>query len=216
MNIILLGLPGAGKGTQAEKISNEFDLPHIATGDIFRDAIKNETPLGKEAKKYIDQGELVPDEVTIGIVRNRLQAEDCQQGFILDGFPRTINQTQSLTEILEDMNRKIDLTLYIEVDEERLVKRLSGRRICKDCGATYHLQYDPPQKDGICDKCGGKLIQRSDDEEETVRNRIKVNRDKLMDIIEYYHKQGSLQTVDGNKGIDAIFSDIMKIIEETC
>ncbi|ACL68898.1 adenylate kinase [Halothermothrix orenii] len=212
MNIVLLGLPGAGKGTQAKKMSQEYNLPHIATGDIFRQAIREETPLGKEAKKYLDSGELVPDEITIGIVRERIQKDDCDNGFILDGFPRTLNQARALTGMLEDMGRKIDVALYIKVKEEELIKRLSGRRVCQECGAAYHVVYNPPKEEGICDLCKGKLIQRSDDKEETVKNRIRINKEKMEDLIEYYRNQGNLKTVESTGGIDEVFNKIQEII----
>jgi len=214
MNMIFLGLPGAGKGTQAKKVSSKYNIPHIATGDIFRNAIKNETPLGKKAKSFIDKGELVPDDVTIGIVRNRLKEDDCKDGFILDGFPRTINQAKALDEIMEELNTKIDLALYIKVPEKELIKRLSGRRVCEDCGATYHVEFNPPEKEGICDKCGGKLIQRSDDKEETVKNRIEVNREKTEKLIKYYNKEGILETIESSGGIDQVFNKVTSIIEE--
>ena len=214
MNMIFLGLPGAGKGTQAKKVSAKYNIPHIATGDIFRNAIKNETSLGKKAKNYIDKGELVPDEVTIGIVRNRLQEDDCQNGFILDGFPRTINQAEALNKIMEELNTELDLALYIKVSEKELIKRLSGRRVCEDCGATYHVEFNPPEKEGICDKCGGKLIQRSDDKEETVKNRIEVNREKTEKLIKYYKDEGILETIESNGGIDQVFNEVTSVIEE--
>jgi len=214
MNMIFLGLPGAGKGTQAKKVSAKYNIPHIATGDIFRNAIKNETSLGKKAKNYIDKGELVPDEVTIGIVRNRLQEDDCQNGFILDGFPRTINQAEALNKIMEELNTELDLALYIKVSEKELIKRLSGRRVCEDCGATYHVEFNPPEKEGICDKCGGKLIQRSDDKEKTVKNRIEVNREKTEKLIKYYEAEGILKTIESNGGIDQVFNEVTSVIEE--
>ncbi|MFW5855762.1 MAG: adenylate kinase [Bacillota bacterium] len=214
MKMIMLGLPGAGKGTQAQKISDSYEIPHIATGDIFRKAIKNKTPLGKKAKSYIDSGELVPDEVTIGIVEERLEENDCQEGFILDGFPRTINQAEALDVILEDMDTKLDIALYIEVREKELIKRLTGRRICEDCGATYHVEYNPPTKPGICDKCGGKLVQRNDDKKETVKNRIEVNRKKTDKLVDYYKNQGILQKVVSSGGIDKVFEEINKVIKE--
>ena len=214
MRLMLLGLPGAGKGTQAQKLSSKYKIPHVATGDMFRAAIKNETSLGKKAKKYLDQGELVPDEVTIGIVRERLQEDDCKEGFILDGFPRTVAQAEALTEILSDMGTELDLVLEIQVDEEELIHRLSGRRICEDCGATYHIEYNPPAKEGICDKCGGNLIQRSDDKKETVKNRIKVNKEKQEALINYYDKKDKLLSLKSEGGIDEVFQKITNLIEE--
>jgi len=210
MNLVLLGLPGAGKGTQAKKLAEEYKWPHIATGDIFRRAIKDETPLGKQAKKYIDSGELVPDEVTIGIVENRLKDDDCNQGFILDGFPRTLAQAEALSEI-----ERIDLVLYIKVAEEELIDRLSGRRICEDCGASYHTKYNKPQKEGICDKCGGKLIQRSDDKKETVENRIRVNKKQMQELIDYYDQQDVLTAVESTGSIEEVFKNVKDVIEES-
>ncbi len=210
MNLVLLGLPGAGKGTQAKKLAEEYKWPHIATGDIFRRAIKDETPLGKQAKKYIDSGELVPDEVTIGIVENRLKDDDCNQGFILDGFPRTLAQAEALS-VIEKINR----VLYIEVAEEELIDRLSGRRICEDCGASYHTKYNKPQKEGICDKCGGKLIQRSDDKKETVENRIRVNKKQMQELIDYYDQQDVLTAVESTGSIEEVFKNVKDVIEES-
>lgn len=175
MNLILMGLPGAGKGTQAEQIVAKYNIPHISTGDMFRAAMKAETEMGLQAKSFIDKGALVPDEVTIGIVRERLSQEDCVRGFLLDGFPRTVAQASALEEIMKDLGKKIDYVLNINVDSGLLLKRLTGRRICKECGATYHLEFNPPAKADVCDKCGGELYQRSDDNEETVANRLDVN-----------------------------------------
>ena len=215
MNMIFLGLPGAGKGTQAKKVSAKYNIPHIATGDIFRSAIKNETELGRKAKSYIDKGELVPDEVTIGIVRNRLKDDDCSDGCILDGFPRTVNQADALTEIMDDLDKELDLALYIKVAEEELIKRLSGRRVCDECGATYHVEFNPPEKAGICDKCGGELIQRSDDKEETVKNRIEVNKKKTDKLVDYYQDKDILHVIESSGGIDEVFHKIVSVIEET-
>src|SRR4051812_33167586 len=170
-----MGLPGAGKGTQAARIVEELEIPHISTGDMFRAAVKDQTPLGMEAKSYMDKGQLVPDRVTIGIVRERLSKEDCANGFLLDGFPRTVPQAEALDELTDELNRPIDLVLYIEVGEEELLKRLTGRRICRECGATYHTVFAPPKVEGVCDRCGGELYQRPDDAIDTVKERLKVN-----------------------------------------
>ena len=175
MNIILMGLPGAGKGTQASEIVKKFPIPHISTGDMFRKAIKDETDLGKEAKSYMDRGELVPDEVTVGIVKERISEDDAKKGFLLDGFPRTIEQAEALNSIMSELDREIDAVINIEVPEEELMNRLTGRRICEKCGTTYHLVFNPPKVDGICDIDGGKLYQREDDNPETVSNRLSVN-----------------------------------------
>lgn len=212
MNLILMGLPGAGKGTQAEKISERYSIPHISTGDMFRAAIKEGTELGKEAKSYMDAGELVPDEVTIGIVRERLGKDDCRNGFLLDGFPRTVAQAEALEGLLEEAGRQIDAVLYINVDTETLKKRLSGRRLCKKCGAVYHVIFQPPKQEGTCDVCGGELYQREDDREETVEKRLEVNMEQQQPLIDYYRRKGVLQTIDGNQEIDAVFVDIQKIV----
>lgn len=214
MNLIMLGLPGAGKGTQAKKLSNKYNIPHISTGDIFRTAIKNETELGKKAKEIIDSGGLVPDEITNNIVRERLKEKDCKAGFILDGFPRTINQAEALDNMLDEMNRSLDLALYINVTREELIKRLTLRRTCSNCGAIYHLEYNPPKKEGICDKCGGKLIQRTDDKEEVVKERLKVNEEKIMSLVNFYEKKGKLAMVKSDAGIDEVFTKIVGIVEE--
>ena len=168
MNLVLMGLPGAGKGTQAEKIVEKYNIPHISTGDMFRAAIKDGTELGLQAKSFMDKGELVPDEVTIGIVKERLAKDDCKQGFLLDGFPRTVAQAEALDSMLADLERPIDYVINVDVDKEILMERLTGRRICKECGATYHLVFNPPTKEGVCDRCGGELYQRADDNAETV------------------------------------------------
>ncbi len=199
MNLILMGLPGAGKGTQAEKIVEKYHIPHISTGDMFRQAVKDETELGLKAKSYMDKGELVPDEVTIGIVRERLSKDDCSNGFLLDGFPRTVHQAESLEQILTDLNKKIDYCINIQVDKEILMKRLTGRRICKSCGATYHLVFNPPAKDNMCDKCGGELYQRADDNAETVENRLEVNIKQQQPLLDFYQGKGYLVTIDGDQ-----------------
>ena len=207
MNIILMGLPGAGKGTQASEIVKKFPIPHISTGDMFRKAIKDETDLGKEAKSYMDRGELVPDEVTVGIVKERISEDDAKKGFLLDGFPRTIDQAESLSQIMSELDREIDAVINIEVPEEELMNRLTGRRICEKCGTTYHLVFNPPKVDGICDIDGGKLYQREDDNPETVSNRLSVNVKQSKPILEYYNNKG------GSKDIDEVTNDVIDILD---
>ncbi|WP_188207989.1 adenylate kinase [Alkalibacillus aidingensis] len=211
MNLILMGLPGAGKGTQAEKIVEKYDIPHISTGDMFRSAIKEGTPLGKEAKSYMDQGDLVPDEVTVGIVKERLSKPDCQKGFLLDGFPRTVAQAEALEALLDDLNNKLDYVLHVQVPEEKLVDRLTGRRICPECGATYHVEFNPPKEEGKCDLDGATLIQREDDQPETVKNRLSVNMEQTKPLLDFYQDKGYLVDVDGDQHID----DVFKQIDET-
>ncbi len=212
MDLVLMGLPGAGKGTQAEKIIAKYGIPHISTGDMFRAAIKEGTPLGKQAKQFMDAGELVPDEVTIGIVRERLAKSDCDDGFLLDGFPRTVPQAEALDAILQDMNRSIDYVININVERDKLLERLTGRRVCRNCGATYHMVFNRPKQDGTCDKCGGELYQREDDNEKTVANRLEVNINQQEPLLQYYEDTGVLQTVDGNRDIDEVFEDVDNLI----
>lgn len=214
MNLVFLGLPGAGKGTQAKILADKYDIPHISTGDIFRNAIKNETPLGVKAKKYIDSGELVPDEVTNGIVKERLQDKDCNEGFILDGYPRTLDQAEALDRNLDELSKTLDLVIYTRVRESELIKRLTGRRICEDCGVTYHVDFNPPEEESVCDECGGKLIQRDDDKEETVKNRINVNKNNTDKLINYYNNKNILVEIDAEKDIDEVSNDIIGVIEE--
>ena len=214
MNLVFLGLPGAGKGTQAKILADKYDIPHISTGDIFRNAIKNETPLGVKAKKYIDSGELVPDEVTNGIVKERLQDKDCNEGFILDGYPRTLDQANALDRNLDELSKALDLVIYTRVRESELIKRLTGRRICEDCGATYHVDFNPSEEESVCDECGGKLIQRDDDKEETVKNRINVNKNNTDKLINYYNNKNILAEIDAEKDIDEVSKDIIDVIEE--
>lgn len=213
MNIILMGLPGAGKGTQSSEIVKKFPIPHISTGDMFRKAIKDETDLGKEAKSYMDRGELVPDEVTVGIVKERISEDDAKKGFLLDGFPRTIDQAESLSQIMSELDREIDAVINIEVPEEELMNRLTGRRICEKCGTTYHLVFNPPKVDGICDIDGGKLYQREDDNPETVSNRLSVNVKQSKPILEYYNNKGVLKNIDGSKDIDEVTNDVIDILD---
>lgn len=209
-----MGLPGAGKGTQAEKISEKYNIPHISTGDMFRLAIKEGTELGVKAKSFMDQGALVPDEVTIGIVRERLSKADCKNGFLLDGFPRTTRQAEALQTLLSEMNQAIDHVLHVNVPEEKLVERLSGRRICPTCGRAYHVMYNPPENEGICDKDGSALIQRDDDKPETVKNRLAINIEQSKPLLDFYEEKGYLVTIDGDQDIDKVFLDIQSIIEK--
>jgi len=212
MNILFMGPPGAGKGTQAERIVETFGIPHISTGDAFRLAMKENTPLGQKAKEYVDQGLLVPDEVTNGIVRDRLSLPDCETGFLLDGYPRTLAQAEALDQMLADMGRKIDHVINLKVDRSFLLARLTGRRICKSCGSTYHIMFNPPKQDGVCDKCGGELYQRSDDTEEKVGTRLDEYTSKTAPLLEYYGNKGLLRDVDGEKDIDAVTADIGSLL----
>ena len=212
MRLVLLGAPGAGKGTQADILKEKFEIPHISTGDIFRSNIKNNTELGKKAKEYIDKGLLVPDEITVNIVKNRLEEEDCKSGFILDGFPRTIPQAEFLDKVLSELNINLDYVLNIHVPDEELVKRLSGRRVCQKCGKSYHVIYNPPSQENKCDDCGGKLIQRDDDKEETVLNRLKTYHQQTEPLIEYYTKQGKLVTAIGQEEIEDTTKEVMKAL----
>ena len=212
MRIVLLGPPGAGKGTQAADLAKKFGIPHISTGDAFRLAMKQGTPLGLKAKEYVDQGLLVPDEVTNGIVRDRLAEPDCAGGFLLDGFPRTIAQAEALSGMLNDMGRKIDHVINLKVDRSFLLARLTGRRICKSCGTTYHIVFNPPKQEGICDKCGGELYQRSDDTEEKVGTRLDEYTSKTAPLLKYYGDKGLLREVDGEKDIDAVTADISSLL----
>ncbi|MBN6204910.1 adenylate kinase [Ralstonia pickettii] len=213
MNLILMGLPGAGKGTQAEKIKEKYNIPHISTGDMFRLAIKEGTDLGKKAKEFMDQGALVPDEVTIGIVRERLMKDDCKNGFLLDGFPRTIAQAKSLEQLLTELNESISSVLHVDVPEEKLVERLSGRRICPTCGTAYHVEFNPPKVEGICDKDGTPLIQRDDDKPETVKNRLAVNIEQMQPLLDFYQDKGHLVRVNGDQDINDVFQEIRSTLE---
>ncbi|MGB2991306.1 MAG: adenylate kinase [Paenisporosarcina sp.] len=213
MNIVLMGLPGAGKGTQADKIVEKYAIPHISTGDMFRAAIKGGTELGLKAKSFMDDGALVPDEVTIGIVRERLSKSDCDNGFLLDGFPRTVPQAAALDALLLDLNKNVEHVLNIQVEQEELIKRLTGRRICKDCGTAYHLVFNPPQKDGVCDKDGGELYQRADDNPETVTNRLEVNMKQTQPLLDYYGDKGVLTNINGQQDIHKVFADLNALLE---
>ena len=210
LRTILLGPPGAGKGTQAVKIVEKYNIPHISTGDIFRENIKNGTELGNRAKAYMDRGELVPDELVVEIATDRLTKDDCKNGFLLDGFPRTIFQAEKLDEFLAQRGEKIDKVINIDVEKDALVKRITGRRVCKSCGASYHVVNIPPKKDGVCDLCNGELIQRADDTEETVLNRIDVYNKQTKPLVDYYDKAGVIINIDGNKDLDDVLADIVK------
>ncbi len=212
MNLILLGPPGAGKGTQAVRISEAYGIPHVSTGDIFRENLKKGTELGLRAKEYMDRGELVPDEVVIGIVRERLLEEDCAHGFVLDGFPRTVAQADALKGILAEMGKAIDHVLNIRVPDELVVERLTARRTCRECGAVYHLVYDPPREEGRCDSCGGELYVRDDDREETVRARLREYAAKTEPLIEYYRGEGLLRNIDGSAGMDEVLAAIKAVL----
>ncbi|WP_018663940.1 adenylate kinase [Heyndrickxia acidiproducens] len=214
MNLVLMGLPGAGKGTQAEKIIDKYSIPHISTGDMFRAAMKEETKLGLQAKSYMDKGELVPDEVTIGIVRERLSKADCQNGFLLDGFPRTVAQAEALEDILSSFGKQIDYCINIEVDKAFLMARLTGRRICSNCGATYHLEFNPPKVADVCDRCGGPLYQRADDHEATVHNRLEVNMKQSKPLLDFYRQKGYLRNINGQQEIDQVFADIDELLSQ--
>ncbi|MCI8292851.1 MAG: adenylate kinase [Hespellia sp.] len=214
MKIIMLGAPGAGKGTQAKKIAGKYGIPHISTGDIFRANIKNGTELGKKAKTYMDQGLLVPDELVVDLVVDRVNQEDCTKGYVLDGFPRTIPQAEALDKALADVDQKIDYAINVEVPDENIVNRMSGRRACVSCGATYHLVYAPTKEEGICDNCQGSLILRDDDKPETVKKRLNVYHEQTQPLIDYYTKAGVLVEVDGTIDIDDVFAAIVKVLEE--
>ncbi len=212
MRLILLGPPGAGKGTQAKRLIERYGIPQISTGDILRAAVRDGTDLGKKAKEYMDAGELVPDEVVIGIIEERLQEADCAKGFILDGFPRTVAQADALNRVLGNLGQAIDHVVSIEVPDEELVERLTGRRTCRGCGAMYHVKFSPPVADGVCDKCGGELYQRDDDREETIRARLKVYHDQTAPLVEYYEKAGLLRRIPGQGSVDEIYARIEGVL----
>ncbi|SCJ97997.1 Adenylate kinase [uncultured Clostridium sp.] len=212
MKIVLLGPPGAGKGTQAKSISNRYSIPHISTGDIFRKNISEGTPLGIEAKSYIDKGQLVPDEVTINMVKDRLTWEDCKNGYLLDGFPRTVAQAEALEGFLADRNEKLDTALSIEVPSSFILERMTGRRVCPSCGASYHVKFNPPTRAGVCDVCGSDIVQRKDDTEETVSERLEVYERQTQPLIDFYNNKNLLSTVDGTKAINEVFESICSIL----
>ncbi len=214
MRLVLLGAPGAGKGTQAKKLIERFSIPQISTGDILRKAVQDGTSLGKEAKSYMDRGELVPDSVVIGIIRERLKEDDCKKGYILDGFPRNVAQAQALDEMLNSLKSPLDYAISIDVSFDELMKRLTGRRTCKGCGQMYNIYFTPPKKDGVCDKCGGELYQRDDDKEETIRKRLEVYEAQTAPVADYYRKKGILRSVPGTGDIEEIFDKILKILNE--
>ena len=213
MKIVMLGAPGAGKGTQAEKIAEQYGLPHISTGDIFRKNIKEGTELGKEAKGYMDAGKLVPDELTVRMLLDRVSGDDCRAGYILDGFPRTIPQAEALDSELVKLGEQIDFAVDVEVPDENIIKRMSGRRACSKCGATDHTEFSPPKKDGICDECGGELTIRDDDKPETVKKRLEVYHEQTQPLIDFYEKKGVLHTVDGTADAADVFEAIRAILK---
>lgn len=212
MKIVMLGAPGAGKGTQAQMIADQYKIPHISTGDIFRENVKNGTELGMEAKKYMDQGALVPDELTVRILLDRVDRDDCKNGYVLDGFPRTIPQAEVLDKALRKIGEKIDYAINVDVPDENIIKRMSGRRACLTCGATFHIEHIPPKQEGICDKCGKELIQREDDKEETVKNRLEVYHKQTQPLIDFYTEQNVLRTVDGTADMKDVFAAINEIL----
>lgn len=212
MKIIMLGAPGAGKGTQAKQIADKYQIPHISTGDIFRANIKNGTELGKKAKEYMDQGALVPDELTCDLVMDRIKQDDCKNGFVLDGFPRTIPQAEALDAALDKINEKMDFAIDVDVPDENIVNRMGGRRACLNCGATYHIVSIPTKVEGICDRCGNPVVLRDDDKPETVQNRLKVYHEQTQPLIDYYKKQNILKSVDGTQPMEAVFEAITAIL----
>lgn len=212
MKIIMLGAPGAGKGTQAKMIADKYKIPHVSTGDIFRMNIKDGTELGMEAKKYMDQGLLVPDELTVRILLDRVAKEDCKDGYVLDGFPRTIPQAKVLEDALNKLGDKIDYAIDVEVPDENIIRRMGGRRACLSCGATYHIEHVPPKKEGVCDDCGQPLVLRDDDKPETVQNRLRVYQEQTQPLIEFYTEKNILKTVDGTQDMQDVFNAIVEIL----
>lgn len=213
MKIIMLGAPGAGKGTQAKLIAEKYGIPHISTGDIFRANIKEGTDLGKEAKGYMDKGQLVPDDLTVRILLDRVSKDDCSKGYVLDGFPRTIPQAEVLDTEVARLGESIDFAIDVDVPDENIIRRMSGRRACLKCGATYHIEHIPPKKEGICDACGSELVLRDDDKPETVKKRLEVYHTQTQPLIDYYSKQNILRTVDGTRDMQEVFADIVKLLE---
>jgi adenylate kinase len=213
MQIVLFGPPGAGKGTQAKFISEEFNVPHISTGDILRENVREGTALGKKAKTFMDKGALVPDEILIDIIKDRLQKPDTRKGFLLDGFPRTLKQAEALDPILDDINKKLDAVVNVDVSANELVRRLAGRRTCRSCQASYHVKSNPPKVQGVCDQCGGELYQRADDTEAAINHRIEVYKNQTQPLIDYYKKKGLLIDIDGEREIDEVRSDVKKALE---
>ena len=214
MKIIMLGAPGAGKGTQAKKIAEKYGIPHISTGDIFRANIKNQTELGMKAKAYMDQGALVPDELTLELIMDRFTNDDCKNGYVLDGFPRTIPQAEALTKALSDKQDAVDYAINVDVPDEAIVSRMSGRRACLACGGTYHIKFNPTKVEGICDACGGELVLRNDDKPETVQKRLDVYHEQTQPLIDYYQTQNILKEVDGTLPLEDVFSAIIAILED--
>jgi adenylate kinase len=213
MNLVLLGPPGVGKGTQAERLAKNLNVSHISTGDMFREAISNQTEVGKKAKEYLDSGKLVPDEIVIGILAERLEKPDCEAGFVLDGFPRTIPQAEALDGLLKDRNQPLDAVVYYTADESVVVERLSGRRMCRGCGANFHIKFTPPSSEGICDKCGGELYQRTDDNAETIRERLKVYLESTSALVEFYRKGGLLVEVPAESAPDEVERRTMRALD---
>ncbi|MCR5830186.1 MAG: adenylate kinase [Lachnospiraceae bacterium] len=213
MKIVMLGAPGAGKGTQAKQIAAKYEIPHISTGDIFRANLKEGTPLGLKAKEYMDKGSLVPDELTLELIMDRFKQPDCKNGYVLDGFPRTIPQAEALTKALADNKDEIDYAVNVEVPDEKIIDRMSGRRACAKCGGTFHIKYNPTKVEGICDLCGGELYIRDDDKPEIVKKRLDTYHAQTQPLIEYYEKAGKLKEVDGTQDVNKVFEDIVKVIE---